>query len=69
MTKQEFQKELLLYTEKRLAASEHSDRERNVQLAYQLGIAIGLLWDLTDADSYNYKRILYTLHPELKNKK
>lgn len=69
MTRHEFQKELLLYTEKRLAASEHLDKERSVQLAYQLGVVIGLLYDLADSDSYNYKKILYTLHPELKNKK
>ncbi len=69
MNKKEFQKELLLYTAKRLNETDFKDQERTVQLAYQLGIAIGLLWDLTDADSYNYKRILYTLHPELKNKK
>ena len=69
MTKQEFQKEILLYTGKRLAASEHTDRARSVQIAYQLGIVIGLLYDLSQADSYNYKRILYTLYPELKNKR
>jgi hypothetical protein len=69
MNKKEFQKELLLYTAKRLNETDFKDQERTVQLAYQLGIAIGLLYDLTDADSYNYKRILYTLHPELKNKK
>ena len=69
MNKKEFQKELLLYTAKRLNETDFKDQERTVQLAYQLGIAIGLLYDLVDADSYNYKRILYTLHPELKNKK
>jgi hypothetical protein len=69
MNKKEFQTAMLLYTAKRLNETEFKDQERTVQLAYQLGIAIGLLYDLADADSYNYKRILYTLHPELKNKK
>jgi hypothetical protein len=69
MTKQEFQKEILLYTGNRLAASDYSNRERTQQLAYQLGVVIGMLYDLSQADSYNYKRILYTLYPELKPKK
>ena len=69
MTKQEFQTAVLLYTQKRLAASDHSNRERTQQLAYQLGVVIGMLYDLAEADSYNYKRILYTLYPELKPKK
>jgi hypothetical protein len=69
MTKQEFQTAMLLYTAKRLNETEFKDQERTLQLAYQLGIAIGLLYDLAEADSYNYKRILYTLYPELKNKK
>jgi hypothetical protein len=69
MNKKEFQKEILLYTAKRLNETDFKDQERSLQLAYQLGVAIGLLYDLVDADSYNYKRILYTLYPELKPKK
>jgi hypothetical protein len=69
MTKKEFQTAILVYTAKRLNETDFKDQERTLQLAYQLGIAIGLLYDLAEADSYNYKRILYTLYPELKNKK
>jgi hypothetical protein len=69
MTKKEFQTAMLIYTAKKLNETDFKDQERTVQLAYQLGIAIGLLYDLAEADSYNYKRILYTLYPELKNKK
>ncbi len=69
MTKQEFQTALLLYTQKRLNNTVHRDQERTVQMAYQMGIMIGMLYDLAESDSYNYKKILYTLYPELKNKK
>lgn len=69
MNKKEFQTAMLLYTAEQLNKSQFKDHARNEQLAYQLGIAIGMLYDLADADSYNYKKILYTLYPELKNKK
>ena len=69
MTKQEFQTAMLLYTAKRLNETEFKDQERTLQLAYQMGVMISILYDLAEADSYNYKRILYTLYPELKNKK
>ena len=69
MNKKEFQTEMLLYTAKRLNKSQFKDHARNEQLAYQLGIAIGMLWDLADSDSYNHKKILYTLYPELKQMK
>jgi hypothetical protein len=61
MNKKQFQQELLIYTEKRLNETDYRGRERNIQLAYQLGVVIGLLYDLADADNYNYNRIAKTL--------
>ena len=68
MNKQEFQRELILYTRKRLNETEYATKDPSIQRAYQMGVLMGLLYDLADADSYNYKRILYTLYPELKPK-
>jgi hypothetical protein len=68
MNKQEFQKALIEYTHKRVTAAGYSNKEHTVQMAYQMGILIGMLYDLADSDSYNYKKILYTLYPELKEK-
>ena len=68
MTKQEFQKALIEYTHKRVTAAGYSNREHTQQMAYQMGVVIGMLYDLAESDSYNYKKILYTLYPELKPK-
>lgn len=66
MNRQQFQRELLEYTHSLLVQSQYSDAERSVQLSYQMGILLSLLTDLADCDSYNYKRILYRVHPELR---
>ena len=68
MNKAQFQQDLLAYTHSLLTQSQYADSERSVQLVYQLGILLSLLTDLADCDSHNYKRILYTVHPELKPK-
>jgi hypothetical protein len=69
MDKADFTRSLLAYTHSLLIQSQYADSERSIQLCYQMGIILSLLADLADADSYNYKRILYTVHPELKPKK
>jgi hypothetical protein len=69
MNKKDFQTAMLLYLQKRLNETDHKGQERTVQMAYQMGVLIGMLYDLADADSYNYNKIIYTLYPELKNKK
>ena len=66
MNKAEFQKDLLEYTHILLTQSRYADAERSQQLCYQMGILLSMLTDLADADSYNYKRILYTVYPELR---
>ena len=68
MDKADFTRSLLAYTHSLLIQSQYADSERSIQLCYQMGIILSLLADLADADSYNYKRILYTVHPELKPK-
>jgi hypothetical protein len=68
MDRADFTRGLLEYTHSLLIQSQYADSERSVQLAYQMGIMLSLLADLAAADSYNYKRILYTVHPELKPK-
>ena len=69
MDKADFTRSLLAYTHSLLIQSQYADSERSIQLCYQMGIMLSLLADLAEADSYNYKRILYTVHPELKPKK
>jgi hypothetical protein len=64
MSKKQFQSELLAYTHKRLNDSAYKDQERSVQLAYQMGILIGLLYDLAESDNYNAGKIKHTLYPE-----
>ncbi len=66
MNKAQFQKELLAYTHSLLIQSQYADAERSQQLCYQMGVLLSMLTDLADADSYNYKRILYTVYPELR---
>ena len=68
MNRAEFQQELLAYTRSLLVQSQYADSERSVQLCYQMGVLLSMLTDLADADSYNYARIKYTIHPELKPK-
>ena len=69
MDKADFTRSLLAYTHSLLIQSQYADSERSIQLCYQMGIMLSLLADLAEADSHNYKRILYTVHPELKPKK
>lgn len=64
MDKREFQTVMLTYLQKRLSETDLHSKERTVQMA----VLMSMLYDLADADSYNYKRILYTLYPELKPK-